>query len=129
MRAKRVVIATGAIERPAVFPGNDRPGIMLAGAAATYLHRYGVLPGRRIVVATSHDSAWSAAFALAAAGGAMIAAILDRRDGVDPGLRDKARAFGIPVHAGTRITGTGGRTRVRFVRTDAAPGPFIATRC
>ncbi len=122
VRAKRVVIATGAIERPAVFPGNDRPGIMLAGSAATYLYRYGVLPGQRIVVATSHDSAWYTAFALAAAGGAMIAAILERRADVDPGLRDKARAFGIPVHAGARITGTGGRTHVRFVRTDAAPG-------
>ena len=41
-----VVLATGAIERPLVFPGNDRPGILLAGAAQTYLNRYGVLAGR-----------------------------------------------------------------------------------
>jgi sarcosine oxidase subunit alpha len=121
VRASRVVIATGAIERPSVFPGNDRPGIMLVGAAATYLHRYGVLPGRRIVVATSHDSAWFTAFALAAAG-ATIAAILDQRDAVDPALREQARAAGIPVHSGARITGTGGRRRVRFVRTDKTPG-------
>ena len=103
IRAKRVVIAAGAIERPAVFPGNDRPGIMLAGAAHTYLHRYGVLPGRRIVVAASHDSAWFAAFAMAAAG-ATVAAILDRRDVVDPALREQARAAGIPFHLGARIT-------------------------
>ena len=45
VRADRVVLATGAIERPLVFPGNDRPGVMLAGAARTYLHRYGVKVG------------------------------------------------------------------------------------
>jgi sarcosine oxidase, subunit alpha len=120
VRARRVVIATGAIERPSVFPGNDRPGIMLAGAAATYLHRYGVVAGRRIVVSASHDSAWATAFDLAAAG-VTIAAILDQRETVDPSRRDQARAAGIPVHAGTRIAGTGGRRRVRFVRTDRGP--------
>ncbi len=118
VRAKRVVIATGAIERPAVFPGNDRPGIMLANAAAAYLHRYGILPGRRIVVTTSHDSAWFTAFDLAAAR-ATIAAILDRRPEVNDGLRDQARAAGIPVHTGARITATSGRHRVRSIRTDA----------
>ena len=45
VRAATVVLATGAIERPLVFPGNDRPGIMLAGAAHTYLNRYGVHVG------------------------------------------------------------------------------------
>jgi sarcosine oxidase subunit alpha len=117
VRAKRVVIAAGAIERPSVFPGNDRPGIMLASAAATYLHRYGVLPGSRVVVTTAHDSAWFTAFELAAAG-TTVAAILDQREEVDASLRDLARAAGIPVHLGTRITGTGGRRRVCFVRAD-----------
>ena len=117
VRADRVVIAAGAIERPLVFPGNDRPGIMLAGAVATYLHRYGVLPGRRIVVATSHDSAWHTGFALAAEGSA-VAAIIDQRAEVDPALRERARAAGIPIHVGTRIGGTGGWRRVRYVRTD-----------
>ena len=45
IRARRVVLATGAIERPLVFPDNDRPGIMLAGAVETYLHRYAVAAG------------------------------------------------------------------------------------
>jgi sarcosine oxidase, subunit alpha len=120
VRAKRVVIATGAIERPMVFPGNDRPGIMLAGAAATYLNRYGVLPGRRIVVAASHDSAWHTAFALAGAG-ATVAAILDRRAEVSASLCELARVAGIPVRTGVRITGTGGRGRVRFVRVSNEP--------
>ncbi len=42
VRAGEVVIAQGGIERPLVFPGNDRPGVMLAGAAQTYLNKYGV---------------------------------------------------------------------------------------
>ncbi len=50
VRAREVVLATGAIERPLVFPGNDRPGIMLAGAARTWLNRYGVLPGTRSIL-------------------------------------------------------------------------------
>jgi sarcosine oxidase subunit alpha len=120
VRARRVIIATGAIERPSVFPGNDRPGIILAGAAATYLHRYGVIPGRRIVVSTSHDSAYSVALALAAAG-VTVAGILDRRDTIDASLREQTHAAGIPVHTGTQITATGGRRRVRFVRTDHGP--------
>jgi sarcosine oxidase subunit alpha len=116
VRAGRVVIAAGAIERPLVFPGNDRPGIMLAGTAATYLHRYGVLPGQRVVVATSHDGAWHTGFALAAEG-CDVAAIIDQRAEVNPTLRERARVTGIPIHIGTRVTGTGGWRRVRYVRT------------
>jgi sarcosine oxidase, subunit alpha len=115
VRAARVVIAAGAIERPSVFPGNDRPGIMLAGAASAYLHKYGVLPGRRIVVVTSHDSAWFTAFAMTAAG-ATIAAIIDQRAEVQSSLRDMAQVAGIVVYTGVRITGTSGRMRVRSVR-------------
>ena len=47
VRAKRVVLAAGSIERPLVFPGNDRPGVMLASAARTYLHRHGVAVGQQ----------------------------------------------------------------------------------
>jgi len=47
VRARAVVLATGAIYTPLVFPGNDRPGILLAGAALTYLNRHGVLFGTR----------------------------------------------------------------------------------
>ena len=65
IRARQVVVATGAHERPLVFADNDRPGIMLAGAARTYLHRYGVLCGRRAVVFTTNDSAYAAAVDLA----------------------------------------------------------------
>ncbi|WP_410640435.1 2Fe-2S iron-sulfur cluster-binding protein [Amycolatopsis sp. lyj-346] len=80
IRAKRIVIATGAHERPIVFPDNDRPGIMLASAARTYLNRYGVLAGRRVVVFTTNDSAFAAASDLAGAG-AEIVRIVDAREG------------------------------------------------
>ncbi|GHG26642.1 MULTISPECIES: 2Fe-2S iron-sulfur cluster-binding protein [Amycolatopsis] len=80
IRAKRIVIATGAHERPIVFPDNDRPGIMLASAARTYLNRYGVLAGQRVVVFTTNDSAREAASELAAAG-AEIVRIADAREG------------------------------------------------
>jgi len=56
VRAKRVVIAAGAHERPLIFANNDRPGIMLAGAARTYVNRYGVAPGKRAVIFTNNDS-------------------------------------------------------------------------
>ncbi|MEV6874498.1 2Fe-2S iron-sulfur cluster-binding protein [Amycolatopsis sp. NPDC051128] len=80
IRAKRIVLATGAHERPIVFPDNDRPGIMLAGAARTYLNRYGVLAGQRVVVFTTNDSAYDAASELTEAG-AEIVRIVDARAG------------------------------------------------
>ena len=97
----KVVLATGALERPLVFPDNDRPGIMLADAARHYLARYGVKPGSRAVVATAHDEAYRAALELAAAG-VEIAAILDLRQ--DPsgscrsGRAAPAFTFATPGH-------------------------------
>jgi sarcosine oxidase subunit alpha len=58
VRARNVLLATGAIERPLVFPGNDKPGVMLAGAAHTYLHRYGVKVGSKAVIVTCNDDAY-----------------------------------------------------------------------
>lgn len=78
VRAGRVVLATGAIERPLVFANNDRPGVMTASAAVGYLLRHGVLPGSRIVVATENDSGHAAGAHLAQAGAQVT--VLDRRD-------------------------------------------------
>ncbi|MGA7776506.1 MAG: sarcosine oxidase subunit alpha family protein [Paraburkholderia sp.] len=61
IRAKKVILATGAHERPLVFGNNDLPGIMLASAISTYVHRYGVLPGRRAVIFTNNDEGYRAA--------------------------------------------------------------------
>jgi len=115
IRAKQVVVATGAHERPVVFADNDRPGIMLAGAARTYLHRYGVLPGRRIAVFTTNDSAYVAALELADAG-VEIAAVIDSRDQAPEEWVRRCRERGIDVLAGHAVNGTSGGERITGVR-------------
>ena len=118
LRAREVVLATGAIEQPLVFPGNDRPGIMLAGAAQTYLRRYGVRTGSRAVVVTSNDSAYQAALELRAAG-VEIAAIADLRERADGVLPQAARSAGIEVIESAVVLGTRGGLRVSRHRTAA----------
>ena len=78
VRAKRIILATGAIERPLTFAGNDRPGVMLAGAVRTYIRRHAVLPGQRVVIATNNDDAYRTADTIREAGGEVVA-ILDSR--------------------------------------------------
>ena len=78
LRVDRVVLASGAIERPLVFANNDRPGIMLATAASRYVTDYGVRPGQRAVIVTNNDSAYEAAAILAGAG-IDVVAIIDHR--------------------------------------------------
>lgn len=114
VRANQVVLATGAIERPLIFAGNDRPGIMLAGAARTYLNRYGVKCGQRPIVVTSHDSAYQTAFDLAAAG-VSIAAIIDVRQDVAGHLRAQAKDLRIEVLSGHSIIGTRGHSRLSAI--------------
>ncbi|MEP9382025.1 2Fe-2S iron-sulfur cluster-binding protein [Nocardioides cheoyonin] len=68
VRAKQVVLATGAVERPLVFPGNDAPGVMLASAVRTYLHRWAVVPGERVTVLSNNSSTDPLVVELRAAG-------------------------------------------------------------
>ncbi|MCU0910318.1 MAG: sarcosine oxidase subunit alpha family protein [Rhodobacteraceae bacterium] len=121
VRAGQVVLAQGAIEKPLAFDGNDRPGVMLSGAAQTFLHRFGVKVGDRAVVVTTHDSAWHAAFDLAEAGTA-VAAIVDLREDVTQDLRSRAAALGIEVLTGHAVTTTSGRLRVASVRVGKVSG-------
>jgi sarcosine oxidase, subunit alpha len=118
-RARSVVVATGAHERPVVFADNDRPGIMLAGAARTFLHRYGVLPGREAVVFTTNDSAYDAALDLHRAG-VRVQAVVDARPEGSPRRREECERAGIRVLPGTVVTGTQGVERV----THALVAPF-----
>src|SRR3954452_5893162 len=111
VRAKEVVLATGAIERPLGFPNNDRPGIMMAEAARTYVNRYAALPGTRAVVATTTDSAYRPALGIKAAGIA-IAAIPAARSAPSKIWLSRARDAGIDVRLDTMVTGTRGRTRI-----------------
>jgi sarcosine oxidase subunit alpha len=112
VRARQLVLATGAIERPMLFAGNDRPGIMLAGAARTYLHRYGVRAGSRVALATNTDAAYGVALDLHRAG-LTIAAIADTRQEASGPLAAAARAVGLPVRTATHVAATHGRLRVR----------------
>ena len=111
VRAGQVVLATGSIERPLVFPENDRPGIMMAEAARTYVNRYAVKPGSNAVVFTACDSAYRAALDLKA-GGVNIVVIADIRKAPQGPWIDRAKANGIEVRTGTVITATQGRLRV-----------------
>ena len=124
VRADRVVLATGAIERPLVFPGNDRPGVMLAGAARTYLHRYGVKVGQRVLIATADDSAYRTAVDLQAAG-ITVAGIADQRVAPDSEAVAAARRLGIPIYAGRTIGGTEGPHRVNSARLVKGSGTIM----
>lgn len=121
VRARDVVIATGSIERPLVFPNNDRPGVMLASAARSLLNRYGVLPGRRAVVAANHDSGYQVAFELAEAGVA-VTAIVDARAVPAADLTARAAALGIEVIANASPVDTGGKLRVDGVTLGGVAG-------
>src|SRR5690606_17547838 len=122
VRAKRVVIATGAIERHMVFANNDRPGIMLASAARTFLNHYGVAVGRKVGVFTAHDSAYETAFDLKRAS-VSIAAIVDSREKPGEAVLAEARSLGIDVLTGHSVTNTGGRLRINSM-TVARNGNF-----
>lgn len=114
VRAVRIVLATGAIERPLVFPDNDRPGVMLASAALAMLARHAVVPGHEIVVATANDAAYAAAFALADAG-AKVAAILDLRSHPGEAMRREAETRGLRIEVGVTLLGTRGKKHVTGV--------------
>ena len=111
IRAGEVVLAQGGIERPLVFNGNDRPGVMLASAAQTYLNQYGVAVGKEVALFTSHDSAYAAIFDLADSN-IRVAAIIDARVDVSAELLAQAQTRGIDVHAGSVISKTGGKSRI-----------------
>ncbi|MDE0507968.1 MAG: sarcosine oxidase subunit alpha family protein [Gammaproteobacteria bacterium] len=115
IRAKRVILAQGGFERPLAFCNNDRPGVMLASAVSTYVHRYAVLPGRRAVVFTNNDSAYRTALDLAGAG-AVVEAIVDSRPAGGGELADRAQSLGIPVLPGRVVCDVTGRNRVKSVR-------------
>ena len=121
VRASEVVIAAGAVERPLVFPDNDRPGIMLADAARCYLQRYGVKVGTRAMIATTDDGAYRTAVELHRAG-MQIAAIADARPAPDGEGHAEARAIGIDVRTGTVIAGTAGRRRIHSARLHGPAG-------
>lgn len=128
IRAREVVLATGAHERPLVFADNDRPGTMLAAAARTYLNRFAVLPGNKAVVFTTNDSAYPAAFDLADAG-MDIATIVDARGFVPPHWASGCAQRGITLRCGHAVVGTTGQEHVSAALVSAIQrdGEVIST--
>ncbi|GED00166.1 sarcosine oxidase subunit alpha [Kocuria varians] len=105
VRARQVVLATGAHERPVVFANNDRPGIMLAAAVRTYLNRFAVAAGRRVVVATTNDSAYALVGDLRSAGIDVVAVVDSRPEPGDAAAR-VAQATGVRVCPGSAVVDT-----------------------
>jgi len=114
IRAARIVTATGAIERPLAFAGNDIPGVMLASAVRDYVANWAVSPGDRTVVVTNNDDAYRTAIALKEAG-LEVPAVIDARAEVTGDLPARARAMGIRVEAGRAVVKVKGAKRVTGV--------------
>ncbi|RTR03877.1 sarcosine oxidase subunit alpha family protein [Halomonas nitroreducens] len=115
VRAGRVVLATGAHERPLVYGNNDVPGNLLAGAVSTYVRRYGVVPGKRLVLSTSNDHAYRAALDWLE-NGCEVVAIADARANPDGELVEQARAQGIRIITGSAVIEAKGESRVSGAR-------------
>lgn len=117
VRASEVILATGSIERPIAFANNDRPGVMLSQAVRTYVRRFSVVPGKRVVIATNNDDAYRTADALKEAGGEIIA-ILDARPA------PAGANSGFPVYNDAMpLTVKGGRHRLRSVTAQVSGVP------
>jgi len=121
IRARQIVTATGAIERPLSFPGNDVPGVMLASAVRDYVVNWAVAPGQRTVIVTNNDDAYRTALALNEAG-LDVPAILDLRDRADGELPEAARARGLRVLTGMAVVKVKGAKRVTGVGIGPAGG-------
>ncbi|MBV0888346.1 sarcosine oxidase subunit alpha family protein [Komagataeibacter oboediens] len=109
--ARRCIVAGGGIERPLVFPNNDRPGIMLAGAVRTYINRFGVVTGQRAIVFTNNDDGLRTAVDLKHAG-ATVTAIVDTRTQASDMAQRVARDTGARLFTGGAISNTYGRLGV-----------------
>jgi sarcosine oxidase subunit alpha len=117
--AKRTVLAAGALERPIAFCNNDRPGVMMASAAASYLNLYGVAPGHKVALFANNDSARATARALHAAG-VEIAALIDPRE--DAGTDEPFR-----VIRGGVVTDTKGRMALKSLTIRQGSSEFSLT--
>jgi sarcosine oxidase subunit alpha len=127
IRARHIVAAAGAFERPMLFPNNDLPGVMLAGAVDKYAHAYGVACGERVVIAANSDSAYRVAESLRAAG-VNVTALIDRRLPVDIG----ATVAGVRVLTGAGIAKVSGSRAVkscRIIATESDGVPAETLEC
>ena len=116
IRAKKVIIATGSIERPLVFKNNDRPGIMLSSSIKKYIDYYGVKSGKKISLFTNNDSAYETAISLKDSG-VNINSIIDIRDNSDSSVVRYAKDLGIKINWNHTIINTHGYKRINTIDT------------
>ena len=121
IRAGRIITATGAIERPISFAGNDIPGVILASALRDYVINFGVSVGDRTVIVTNNDDAYRTAITLKNAG-LEVPLVIDARPYGGGALADEARALGIRVETGKAIAKVHGSKRVQSVSICAQAG-------
>ena len=126
VRAKRQIHATGAIEQPLLFPGNDLPGVMLSGGARRLIAMYGIQPGTRAVVATVDDRGLHAALALVDAGVDVVCVADLRKDG-SAGPKGALRRLGVELLDGATVLEARGRSHVSSV-VAGPPGATGAER-
>ncbi|GAB4296589.1 MAG: sarcosine oxidase subunit alpha [Roseovarius sp.] len=120
--AGRAILATGALERPIAFAGNDRPGVMLAGAVRAYVNRWCVSPGRSVAVFGNNDDAHRTAADLLAAG-VHVSALIDAR-------HDARCDLDVPFLAGAQVSAAHGRRGLEAVTVIAgARREKIAADC
>ena len=111
IRARQIVLATGAHERPYAFANNDTPGVMLGSAVRHYAGRYAVVPGRHALLGTNNDTAYRTALLLAQAGIAVTLA--DARESPPDALAESAQSAGIVLETGCAIAAVAGDRRIR----------------
>ena len=114
IRAKKVIIATGAIERPLIFNNNDRPGILLSSAVKKYIDYFGVIGGKKSVVFTNNDSGYETAVSLSEKG-VKVNCIIDIRKKNSSELIKKVENLGIKIYWEHTIVGTDGYRRLKKI--------------
>ena len=125
-RAREVVLATGAIEQPAVFRNNDLPGIMLGVAAQRLIRHYGVRPGRSAVVLAANDDGYRTALDLLDAGVSVVE-LVDPRSAADAGpLEAELRGKGVAIRKGATVEAAEGTAGNRHLARVRAGGSWIA---
>jgi sarcosine oxidase subunit alpha len=126
--ARQVVLATGMIDRPLLFPHNDRPGMMLSGAVRRLIGEYGVSPARRLAIYTNNDSGYLTAIAARQAG-VDVAALVDTRPQEAAAHCGMAQDAGINCSFGARITATAGYWRLRSITVRGGDGHRKSIEC
>ncbi len=114
IRAKKVITATGSLERPLVFNNNDRPGILLSSAIKKYIDFYGVSCGEDNVLFTNNDSAYETALSLFKKG-IRVKAIVDIREQPSSKIIEEVESNGIKVYKEYTVVNTEGYKKINKI--------------